>query len=182
MPNINQEILQLDVSKSVDKFKLTDQISDLLTSHGYTIFERNDTKPWGAYLRLNNSDAADFINNFFLDSFQLSAQEGNSAVELSPKILIVSPGQKLSWQYHSRRAEQWVFLNSGAYHQSPNNHLGAKLYAQPGQLVRFNQGERHRLVGVFDSYTLVAEIWQHTDPANPSDEDDIVRLEDDYTR
>jgi hypothetical protein len=29
---------------------------------------------------------------------------------------------------------------------------------------------------------LVAEIWQHTDPGNPSNEDDIVRLADDYSR
>jgi hypothetical protein len=29
---------------------------------------------------------------------------------------------------------------------------------------------------------LVAEIWQHTDPENPSDEDDIVRVSDDFGR
>ena len=27
--------------------------------------------------------------------------------KLSPKILIVSPNSKLSWQYHHRRAEIW---------------------------------------------------------------------------
>jgi hypothetical protein len=29
---------------------------------------------------------------------------------------------------------------------------------------------------------MVAEIWQHTDPNHPSDEDDIVRLQDDFGR
>jgi hypothetical protein len=29
---------------------------------------------------------------------------------------------------------------------------------------------------------LVAEIWQHTDPDHPSNEDDIVRVQDDFGR
>ena len=29
---------------------------------------------------------------------------------------------------------------------------------------------------------MVSEIWQHTDPNNPSDENDIVRISDDYGR
>lgn len=49
-----------------------------------------------------------------------------------------------------------------------------------GEIVQFEQSERHRLVGAVGHYTLVAEIWQHTDHNNLSDEDDIVRLADDY--
>jgi hypothetical protein len=37
------------------------------------------------------------------------------------------------------------------------------------------------LIGL-DDWGIVAEIWQHTDESNPSDEDDIVRLQDDYSR
>ncbi len=33
-----------------------------------------------------------------------------------------------------------------------------------------------------DTFGIVAEIWQHTDPTNPSEEDDIVRLQDDFGR
>jgi len=29
---------------------------------------------------------------------------------------------------------------------------------------------------------MIAEIWQHTDAAQPSDEDDIVRVQDDFGR
>jgi hypothetical protein len=29
---------------------------------------------------------------------------------------------------------------------------------------------------------IVAEIWMHTDENHPSDEEDIVRLEDDFAR
>jgi mannose-6-phosphate isomerase len=36
-------------------------------------------------------------------------------------------------------------------------------------------------VGLED-YAVVAEIWQHSDADNPSDENDIVRLQDDFGR
>ena len=50
-----------------------------------------------------------------------------------------------------------------------------------GELVILDKGERHRLLGK-DNWGVVAEIWMHTDPQNPSDEEDIVRLQDDYAR
>jgi hypothetical protein len=43
------------------------------------------------------------------------------------------------------------------------------------------KGERHRLIG-FETWGVVAEFWQHTDPTNPSNEEDIIRLQDDYSR
>lgn len=42
-------------------------------------------------------------------------------------------------------------------------------------------GMRHRLVGL-DNWGVVTEIWQHTDVEHPSDESDIVRLQDDFGR
>ena len=45
----------------------------------------------------------------------------------------------------------------------------------------FDNKERHRLVGL-DKIGVVAEIWIHTDLNNPSDENDIVRISDDYKR
>ena len=50
-----------------------------------------------------------------------------------------------------------------------------------GKTVSLEQGERHRLVGL-DSWGIVAEIWMHVDPEHPSNEEDIVRVEDDYAR
>ena len=50
-----------------------------------------------------------------------------------------------------------------------------------GESVSLNQGERHRLVGL-EGWGVLAEIWKHTDPENPSDEEDIVRVEDDFGR
>ena len=51
----------------------------------------------------------------------------------------------------------------------------------PGDTVELAKGERHRLCGLAD-WGMVAEIWLHTEPDNPSDESDIVRLQDDFKR
>jgi hypothetical protein len=48
-------------------------------------------------------------------------------------------------------------------------------------VVKLVQGQRHRLVGT-DEWGIIAEIWKHTDKENPSDEEDIVRVEDDFGR
>lgn len=94
----------------------------------------------------------------------------------------MSPEQRLSWQYHDRRAERWAFLTDGAYNKSVSDDEGQLFKAQAGDIVQFTTGERHRLVGRDSAYTLVAEIWQHTNPDQASDEHDIVRLQDDYRR
>ena len=50
-----------------------------------------------------------------------------------------------------------------------------------GDEIKLYKGERHRIIGM-DEYAVVAEIWIHTDKDNPSDENDIVRIQDDYDR
>jgi hypothetical protein len=50
-----------------------------------------------------------------------------------------------------------------------------------GEVISLQQGERHRLIGTGD-WGIVAEIWMHSDANQPSDESDIVRLQDDYAR
>ena len=50
-----------------------------------------------------------------------------------------------------------------------------KVYNEGDQII-LKQGERHRLVGLED-FGIVAEIWQHTEKNQPSDEEDIVRIQ-----
>ena len=50
-----------------------------------------------------------------------------------------------------------------------------------GDEIRLLKGERHRIIGL-NAYAVVAEIWIHTDKDNPSDENDIVRIQDDFDR
>ena len=102
--------------------------------------------------------------------------------KLSPKILIVKPKARLSWQYHYRRAEIWrVFKGEcGIIRSDTDKENEMKIYNE-GDQIKLKQGERHRLIGLED-YCLVAEIWQHTDKNNPSNEEDIVRVQDDFGR
>jgi mannose-6-phosphate isomerase-like protein (cupin superfamily) len=178
--------LQADIvsfaGEVLSKERLTNSIVEKLGAGGYTPVEIVIDKPWGAFIRLQNDDANAFIAEFFPGLTLEEARLGVEEAELSPKILIVSPHERLSWQYHDRRAERWAFLTRGAYHKSMTDDEGALLQAHPGAVVQFAQGERHRLVGVEDEFVIVAEIWQHTDADRPSDEDDIVRLHDQYGR
>jgi len=96
--------------------------------------------------------------------------------------LIVSPNSKLSWQYHHRRAEIWrVFKGKiGISRSFDNIEKPVKILNEKDQ-IKLKKGERHRLIGL-DDFAVVSEIWQHTDPNYPSDENDIVRISDDYGR
>ncbi len=149
---------------------------------GYHFSDVDDQKPWGAYYRIVDEEADRFLGEFFPDLDPTEARLGNKDLVLSPKILVVAPGQRLSWQYHHYRAERWHFLTDGGYHKSMDDEQGEVHQAHAGDTVQFETGERHRLVGNDTGYALVAEIWQHTDLAHPSEESDIIRLADDYKR
>lgn len=165
--------------KSVAVRRLRDAIHDL----GYTIVDIDEKRPWGAFYRIDSAEAERFVREFFPDITLSEARLGKSDREISPKFLLVAPGQRLSWQYHARRAELWRFLSNGAYHRSLSDIQGERVEAKTDTIVQFSQGERHRLCACNDqAWTLVAEIWQHTNPVVPSDETDIIRLEDDYDR
>ena len=94
---------------------------------------------------------------------------------------MVKPNVKLSWQYHNRRAEIWQVYNGtvGVVQSETDAENEMQTYSSGAQ-IKLNQGVRHRLVGL-DDYGVVAEIWQHTD-AVPSDEEDIIRVQDDFGR
>ena len=64
--------------------------------------------------------------------------------------------------------------------RSDDDNEGELVRFGEGEQVRLAQGERHRLIGL-ENYGIVAEIWQHTNLI-PSDEDDIVRVQDDFSR
>ena len=102
--------------------------------------------------------------------------------KLSPKILLVAPEKRLSWQYHHRRAEIWrVVQGQAGVVTSDTDEEGTLQVLNVGDTITLQQGERHRLIGLSD-YAVIAEIWQHTDFNHPSDEDDIVRAQDDFGR
>lgn len=170
-----------DVSEQ-DKLVFVAEIVGSVQAAGYTIVEIDDQKPWGAYIRIDSNQAEEFAKEFFPGLDINEARGGSESAELSPKLLIVAPNQRLSWQYHNRRAERWIFLTPGAYYKSSTDEQGEPHIAEPGEVVELHRGERHRLAGVPDTYVIVAELWQHADPTALSNEEDITRLADDYSR
>ena len=146
---------------------------------GFRINSKDFNRPWGGFLVIDENQADKFIKCFFENLDMSLITKG---LKLSPKILIVKPLSRLSWQYHFRRSEIWkVFEGEVAVVRSENdNEQPLKVFSK-GSLITLKQGERHRLIGLND-FGVVAEIWQHTDLHNPSDENDIVRIQDDYGR
>ncbi|MFD2598527.1 phosphoheptose isomerase [Sphingobacterium corticis] len=163
----------------IDKSELFKQIEEKLTGEGFGIDKEDQTRPWGGFFVINEDQAQEFANTYF-DG--LDVQELKISGKLSPKILVVSPNKRLSWQYHHRRAEIWrVVQGEVGVVTSPTDEEHELKILKPNDTIRLSQGERHRLVGL-DGYGVLAEIWQHTDAENPSDEDDIVRVQDDFGR
>jgi len=182
MSELVKRISEINISENVDKQHVVDDIRTIMSSAGYDAVEIDDKRPWGGYLRFDNNKANLFVGDFFPDLSLDEARLGNSDAELSPKILIVSPNQRLSWQYHNRRAERWAFLTEGCFDKSATDEEQGVCTVNCGDVVQFAACERHRLIGSVASYTVVAEIWQHLNSNNLSDEDDIVRVSDDYSR
>ena len=155
------------------------EIENDLVRQGFTIDSQDGSRPWGGFYVINEHQAQEFSNVFFEG---INVQELMIAGKLSPKILIVAPGKRLSWQYHHRRAEIWQVVQGSVGVVSSTTNVEGKLrILKAGDEIKLEQGERHRLVGL-DVWGVVAEIWQHTDENNPSDEEDIVRVQDDFGR
>ena len=145
-----------------------------------TILKQDNARPWGGFFVMDEKEAEKFISLFFP---HLTKEDIKISGKLSPKILLVAPGKRLSWQYHHRRAEIWKLIGGTAIVvTSDDDEETESAILDRGDIVQLSQGRRHRLVGDKENWGIVAEIWQHTDAEEPSDEDDIVRLQDDFGR
>ena len=155
------------------------KIEEHIKSLEINVVSKDFNRPWGGFLVIDENQAQEFSNKFFEG---LDVNNLKIGGKLSPKILIVKAAARLSWQYHNRRAEIWqVYKGTAGIIRSDSdeeNEMG--VYSEGDQII-LKQGERHRLIGL-DDYSVVAEIWQHTDKNNPSDEDDIIRVQDDFGR
>ncbi len=166
-------------SSDTPKEKVFNQIASWLYDQGFKVANKDDSRPWGGFFVVDELQAPQFISIFFP---HLSPKDFEGFAKLSPKILLVAPDKRLSWQYHLRRSEIWkVVGGSAAIVISDTDEETPVQQLSLGTVVSLKQGERHRLVGA-DEWGVIAEIWQHTDKNHPSDEDDIVRVQDDFGR
>lgn len=150
-----------------------------LNAQGLRISQKDFERPWGGFFVVDENQIQEFKKRFF-NELVLEDEQFNR--KLSPKLLLVAPKKRLSWQYHNRRAEVWKLIEGKAsIVRSDSDEQGAINEMKIGELIHLKQGERHRLVGG-DSWGIIAEIWMHTDRDNPSNEEDIIRVEDDFSR
>ena len=171
--------MQLTFPKNSGKEEVFTQVKNYVTSKGFKIITQDQTRPWGGFFVIDEDQSSKFIETFLKDIPEAKSQ---NIGKISPKILIVEPGKRLSWQYHHRRSEVWkVIYGEAGVVTSYNDKENAMQTKQLNDVIILKKGERHRLIGT-DNWGIIAEIWQHTDPANPSNEDDIVRVTDDFGR
>jgi mannose-6-phosphate isomerase-like protein (cupin superfamily) len=151
----------------------------ILENQGLRIDSYDLSRPWGGFYVIDENQAQVFADIYFSNK---DVEELRISGQLSPKILMVKPGARLSWQYHQRRAEIWrVVEGPVGIVRSASDDEGELVRFEAGETIVLEKGERHRLIGL-EGWGIVAEFWQHTEPNHPSDEEDIVRVQDDYAR
>lgn len=164
------------IPSDADKKNVFLTVEKFLLDNGLRISGKDTDRPWGGFFVIDDSSLQPFLELFFQN---LELEKKNP---LSPKVLVVEPGKRLSWQYHNRRSEYWtIAAGQVGVIISDDDQQQAVRELEAGNLIGIEQGQRHRLVGL-DEWGIVAEIWRHSDFENPSDEDDIIRLEDDFGR
>jgi hypothetical protein len=59
-------------------------------------------RPWGGFLLISQASVRELIHVYFRDT---DLQDAPEQLALSPKLLLVAPGRRLSWQYRPRRIQ-----------------------------------------------------------------------------
>ena len=110
----------------------------------------SDTRPWGSW-RVIDTGAGHIV-----------------------KHIEITPGQRLSLQYHNHRTEHWICVAGRG-----TATIGARaITILPGKHVHIPQREAHRIANTGVETLHLVEIQLGT----RLDESDIVRIEDDYGR
>ena len=171
--------MKLDINADSSKDHVFKAIKEYLLTEGFNILDSDESRPWGGFFVIDETQSKKFIQ-LFLNHVK-EAQDAPSG-KVSPKILIVEKGKRLSWQYHHRRSEVWkvIYGDAGVVISDTNEQTPVQIKST-GDVIVLKKGERHRLIGL-DTWGVIAEIWQHSDANEPSDEEDIVRVQDDFGR
>jgi mannose-6-phosphate isomerase-like protein (cupin superfamily) len=171
--------MNLNFTETSTKKEVFEQVELYLKKHAFNIVTQDQTRPWGGFYVIDESQSDKFIAFFLKDIPEATTQ---SIGKISPKILVVEPGKRLSWQYHHRRSEVWKVIGGEVGVVISDTDQEAPMQTKKiHDNIILKKGERHRLIGT-NGWGIIAEIWQHTDANHPSDEDDIVRVTDDFGR
>lgn len=171
--------MNLNFDSCLGKNEVFQKVKSYLDENGFKIVNSDQSRPWGGFFVIDDQQSQKFIDFFFND---VEDSQKNSIGKVSPKILIVEKEKRLSWQYHHRRSELWKVIGGSVGVIQSNNNTETSIQSKIlNDVITLKQGERHRLIGL-ETWGIVAEIWKHTDTNHPSDEEDIVRVQDDFGR
>ena len=101
-----------------------------------------------------------------------SFEKFNENERCTVKLLYIKPDSRLSLQYHNKRKEFWKIVKGSAMVEVQNEKSSLK----EGDDIFIPSGARHR-IQASNSGCIVLEISYGS-----FDENDIVRIEDDYDR
>ncbi|HSV11166.1 MAG TPA: hypothetical protein VLI68_10375, partial [Hanamia sp.] len=99
--------MKLKLTNHLSKSEVFQQILAYLEQHGFTVIKSDETRPWGGFFVIDESQSQKFIDFFFMN---VPDSDKSNEGKISPKILIVEKSKRLSWQYHHRRAELWKVI------------------------------------------------------------------------
>jgi mannose-1-phosphate guanylyltransferase/mannose-6-phosphate isomerase len=142
-------LLVADRAKSQD-VKLVVEALKAGADAGLTELPATVHRPWGTYATLRKEDG-----------YQV-------------KRITVAPGQKLSLQYHHKRAEHWVVTQGKAIVQVGDE----EFETGPWEYRYIPLGEKHRLTNIGETELVLVEVQV----GDYLGEDDITRLDDEYGR
>ena len=94
--------------------------------------------------------------------------------EAKVKVIEVEPRSRLSYQYHTKRQEQWTVI----YGELTIVLDDEKVFRKAGESIHIPLGAKHRAANETDTPVRFIEVQTGT----YFGEDDIIRLEDDYNR
>ncbi|SDE44711.1 phosphomannose isomerase type II C-terminal cupin domain [Riemerella columbipharyngis] len=90
------------------------------------------------------------------------------------KRIEVNPGHRLSYQYHHKRQEAWTIIQGTAKVTLD----GEEIVFKYGETVQIPRQIKHRIQNIGEDILVFIEVQTGT----YFGEDDIIRLEDDYSR
>jgi mannose-6-phosphate isomerase len=102
--------------------------------------------------------------------FETLSESGSHKV----KRIYVNPGSRLSYQRHEKRAEHW-FIVSGL---AKATHNGVESTLKAGDSLDIAIGDLHRIENIGTDLVVFIEVQT----GSYFGEDDIERIEDDYSR
>ena len=130
-----------------------ENISKQLKNQNLNIINQDTERPWGGFFVISPGNTQDFFNIYFNG---LNTEELKVSGKLSPKVLIIAPNKRLSWQYHHRRSEIWKVVSGEIKVVTSHDDIERKEeILKEGDEIRLSKGERHRIIGL-DEYAVVA--------------------------